>query len=64
MYGEVIINKDWKKGSKEAAKAIKKLNHISRETIQELMDKAVNRTSNTDYLSGYFDQCRQAQAIA
>lgn len=58
MYGEVI-NKDWKKGSKEASKAIKKLESISKETIQILMDKTATRTANTDYLNGYFDKCRQ-----
>ena len=65
MYdATVVVNKDWKKGSKEAAKSIKKLDKISREAIQELMDAAANRTSNSDYLNGYFDQCRQMQAIA
>lgn len=63
MYENVTINKDWKKGSKEAAKSIKKLDCISREAIQELMDKATNRTANSDYLNGYFDKCRQTIAI-
>lgn len=54
-----MINKDWKKGSKEATKAIKKLDGISKEAIQSLMNKAENRTTNSDYLNGYFDKCRQ-----
>lgn len=54
-----MINKDWKKGNKEATKAIKKLEGISKEAIQHLMDSAANRTANSDYLNGYFDKCRQ-----
>ncbi len=62
MYEVEVINKDWKKGQKDAGKAIKKLNSISKETIQELMDKTANRASNPDYLNGYFDKCRQTIA--
>lgn len=63
MY-EDIRNKDWKKGQKEAGKALKKLENLSKENIQRLMDKTAMRTANSDYLNGFFDKCRQAQAVA
>lgn len=52
-------NKDFKKGSKDATKALKKLEEFSKETIQALMAKAESRTTNSAYLSGYNDVCRQ-----
>lgn len=52
--------KDEKKGVKDAKKALKKIEYLTRDSIQDLIDNILNRTANPEYINGYLDICRQA----
>ena len=56
------MTKDFRKGGKDASKAIHKMDNPSKDDILDLMDSAYTRTQNTEYLSGFCDVCRQAIA--
>lgn len=66
MYDKIFdfeksaTTKDGKKGEKDAIKAIKKIETLDKDTIMDIMDSVYKRTTNTDYIAGFVDICRQA----
>lgn len=57
-----VETKDEKKGVKDAKKALKKLEVLSKDNIQDLIDSVFAKTTNSEYVAGYVDICRQAMS--
>lgn len=53
IFEEDFSSKDEKKGAKAAKKALKKLDVITKDDIQDLRDAVFSQTTNTDYLNGF-----------
>lgn len=53
IFEEDFSFKDEKKGAKAAKKALKKLDVITKDDIQDLRDAVFSQTTNTDYLNGF-----------
>lgn len=53
IFEEDFSSKDEKKGAKAAKKALKKLDVITKNDIQDLRDAVFSQTTNTDYLNGF-----------
>ena len=53
VFEDECFTKDEKKGVKAAKKALKKLDVITKDDIQDLRDAVFSQTTNTDYLNGF-----------
>ena len=53
IFEEDFSSKDEKKGAKAAKKALKKLDVITKDDIQDLRDAVFSQTTNIDYLNGF-----------
>ena len=53
VFEDEYFTKDEKKGAKDAKKALKKLDVITKDDIQDLRDTIFKKTTNADYLNGY-----------
>lgn len=60
IFEEEFSTKDEKKGAKAAKKALKKLDVITKDDIQDLRDTIFEKTTNSDYLNGYCNVLDQA----
>lgn len=60
VFEEEFSTKDEKKGAKAAKKALKKLDVITKDDIQDLRDAIFKKTTNADYLNGYCGVLDQA----
>ena len=60
VFEDECFTKDEKKGVKAAKKALKKLDVITKDDIQDLRDVVFEKTTNADYLNGYCSVLDQA----